>query len=168
MFYFHTGSLNISGGSGALSSSRVDPVPLTSLTCDGTIPNSALGMPSMGMNGNVLIGECATNGTYWDANGDTTDSRGSPGSRGLLIYQDHGDTTQPQFGGSGSLAFSGALYFHSTSYSDTLSISGGSSTGAFILGEIVADKISLTGSGAINLALNPMPSSEMLKVGMLQ
>lgn len=167
MFYFLQGSLNISGGTGELSASRVDPVPSTALTCDGSAPNASLGMPSA-LNGNILIAQCATNATYWDTNGDTSDSRGNPGSRGLLVFQDHANTTQPQFGGSGSLSFSGALYFHSSSYSDVLSMTGASSSGTFILGQIVSDQISLTGSGAINLALNPVPSTYLVKVAMLQ
>jgi hypothetical protein len=124
-------------------------------------------MPSQ-LNGNILVAQCTENGTYWDAGGDTTDSRGNPGTRGLLMYQDHADTVQPQMGGSGSLSFSGALYFHSSPYSDVLSISGGSSSGSFIVGQIVSDEINLSGSGAINLALNPLPSTDMLKVALLQ
>ena len=167
MFYFLNGSLNISGGSGMLASSRVDPVNSTALTCDGGTPNPSLGMPST-LNGNVLIAQCTQNGTYWDSYADTTDMRGNPGSRGLLIYQGHSNTSQPQMSGSGSLSFSGALYFHSTGYADSLNISGAASSGTFILGQIVADKVDLSGSGAINLALNPSPSAELLKVGMLQ
>ncbi len=167
MFYFLTGSLNISGAAGLLPSSRVDPVNSTALTCDGSTPNASLGMPSS-LNGNILIAECTHNGTYWDAYGDTTDTRGTPGSRGLLIYQAHNNTTKPQMSGSGNLSFSGALYFHSTSYTDSLNISGAASSGTFILGQIVTDQVNLSGSGAINLALNPAPSAELLKVGMLQ
>lgn len=167
MFYFLTGSINISGGSGGLASSRVDPVPSTQLTCDGSTPDSSLGL-STSINGNVLIGQCATNGTYWDTYNDTTDSRGNPGSRGLLVYQAHTNTTQPQMSGSGSLAFSGALYLHSSSYADVLNISGGASSGTFILGQIVTDEINLSGSGIINLALNPAKSTELLKLSMLQ
>src|SRR5258708_7801386 len=122
MFYFLTGSLNFSGCSGC-SNSSIDNVNTTDLTCDGSSPPAALGMPST-ISGNVLVGQCAQNGTYWDSAGDTTDSRGTPGSRGLLVFQDHGNTTNPQFTGSGSLAFSGALYFHSTSYADVLSLNG--------------------------------------------
>lgn len=165
MFYFLKGSITFSGCSGCGSS--IDPVPSTALTCDGSTPNSSLGMPSS-LNGNVLIAQCTTNGTYWDTGGDTTDSRGSPGSRGILFYQDHADTTEPTFTGSGSLSFSGALYFHSTGYTDMLSLSGGSSSGTFVIGEIVTDEVSLTGSGMINLALNPAPSVQLLKVAMLQ
>jgi hypothetical protein len=166
MFYFLSGSANINGCSGCASSSII-PVPSTALTCDGSAPNASIGMPST-LNGNVLVAQCTANGTYWDAGGDTTDSVGSPGTRGLLFFQDHADTTQAQFTGSGSLSFSGAMYFHSSSYSDLLNINGGSSTGSFVIGQIVTDEVSLTGSGAINLALNPTPSTELLKVGMLQ
>jgi hypothetical protein len=165
MFYFLAGSINISGCSGCSNSDL--SVPSTALTCDGSAPLAALSMPSM-LSGNVLVGQCTANGTYWDSGGDTTDARGTPGTRGLLFYQDHSDTTQPQFTGSGALTFSGALYFHSSSYSDVLSLNGGTSTGTFVLGQIVADQVSLTGSGAINMALNPSASTQLLKVGMLQ
>lgn len=166
MFYFYSGSANIGGCSGC-TNSNIIPVPSTALTCDGSVPSSSIGMSST-LNGNVLIGQCTANGTYWDAGGDTSDSQGSPGIRGLLMYQDHADTTAPQFTGSGSLSFSGTLYFHSTAYSDVLTLNGGSSSGSFVIGEIVADKVSITGGGTINLALNPVPSTELLKVGMLQ
>jgi hypothetical protein len=165
MFYFYAGTIKISGSSG--TNTALIPVPSTALTCDGSTPNAGLNMPST-LNGNVLFAQCATNGTYWDAGGDTSDSRGNPGSRGILIYQDHANASNPVFTGSGALSFSGALYFHSTDYSDSLTINGGSSTGTFILGQIIADQVSLTGSGAINLALNPKPSTYLVKVGMLQ
>jgi Flp pilus assembly protein TadG len=165
MFYFLAGSINISGCSGCSNSDL--PVPSMALTCDGSAPLAALNMPST-LGGNVLVGQCAANGTYWDSGGDTTDARGAPGNRGLLFYQDHSNSTQPQFTGSGALTFSGTLYFHSSSYSDLLSLNGGTSTGTFVLGEIVTDKVSLTGSGAINMALNPASSTQLLKVGMLQ
>jgi hypothetical protein len=166
MFYFYAGSININGCSGCTNSNLI-PVPSTALTCDGSAPSSALNMPST-LNGNVLIAQCTANGTYWDPGGDTSDARGNPGVRGLLIYQDHADATQPIFTGSGALSFSGALYFHSSSYTDLLSLDGGSSSGTFVIGEIVADQVSLTGSGAINLALNPTPSVDLTKVAMLQ
>jgi hypothetical protein len=116
--------------------------------------------------GNVLYGQCTTNGTYWDSGGDTTDSRGTSGSRGIMIFQDHANTTQPTFSGSGALSFSGALYFHSSSYSDVLNLNGGSSSGTFILGEIISDQVNLSGSGVIRLALNPASTTPMSKVGL--
>ena len=162
MFYFYTGSLNISGCSGC-SSSGVNNVNATDLTCDGSSPPSGLGMAST-LYGNVLYGQCTTNGTYWDTGNDTTDSRGTPGTRGLLVFQDHANTTQPTFSGSGALSFSGALYFHSNSYGDVLNLSGGASSGTLILGEIITDQVNLSGSGVIKLALNPAATTNMSKV----
>lgn len=167
MFYFHSGSLIFAGSAGN-GPPRVDPVPSTFLTCDGSVPNPSLGMPST-LNGNVLVAQCATNGTYWDSNDDTSDSRGDPGTRGLLAFQDHGDTvSQPLFGGSNNLSFSGALYFHSTGFSDLFTVNGGAGTETFALGEIVTDQASLVGSGAVDMALNPAATTDLLKVGMLQ
>jgi hypothetical protein len=166
MFYFLTGSLNFSGCTGC-SESSVTNVNTSDLTCDGSSPASGLGMGST-IGGNVLWAQCAANGTYWDSGGDTSDSRGSPGARGLLVFQDHADTTQPAFTGSGQLSFSGALYFHSTGYADVLSLNGGTSSGTYILGEIVTDQVSLTGSGTIKLALNPQAVTNMAKVAILQ
>ena len=166
MFYFLSGSLNFSGCTGCLSS-NVDNVNTTDLTCDGSAPASGLGMGST-IGGNVLWAQCASSGTYWDSGGDTNDSRGAPGARGLLVFQDHADTTQPAFTGSGQLSFSGGLYFHSTGYADVLSLNGGTSSGTYILGEIVTDQVSLTGSGVIKLALNPQAVTNMAKVAILQ
>jgi Flp pilus assembly protein TadG len=166
MFYFLSGSLNFSGCTGCLAGS-VDNVNTNDLTCDGSAPASGLGMGTT-IGGNVLWAQCASNGTYWDSGGDTTDSRGAPGARGLLVFQDHADTTQPAFTGSGQLSFSGGLYFHSNTYGDVLSLNGGTSSGTYILGEIVTDQVSLTGSGTIKLALNPQAVTNMAKVAILQ
>ena len=166
MFYFSSGSIAFSGCSGC-TNANIEPVSALELTCDGTSPPSALGMSSS-INGNVLFGQCTSNATYWDAGGDTTDSLSSTGSRGLLIFQSHTDTTQPSFSGSGALTFSGALYFHNTSYTDVLSLSGGSSSGTFVLGEIIADQVNLSGSGIIKLALTPAKTTNLAKVGLFQ
>jgi hypothetical protein len=163
MFYFLTGSFNVSGCSGC-ANAKVDNVNTTDLTCDGSAPPAALGMPST-LTGNILYGQCSTNGTYWDTGNDTSDARGAPGSRGLLFFQDHANTTQPTFSGSGALSFSGALYFHSNSYGDILNISGGSSSGTYILGEIIVDQLNLSGSGIIKLALSSAANSNLAKGG---
>jgi hypothetical protein len=166
MFYFLTGSLNISGGSGTPDRTDIDPVPSSALTCDGSVPSSSLNMSSL-IDGNVLIAQCARDGTYWNGS-DTTDARGTPGSRGILVYQAHSNTTQFAFSGSGSLAYSGALYLHSTGYNTVLNMSGGTSSGTFILGEIIADQVKLIGSGRVNLALNPQATTNESKVALLQ
>ena len=166
MFYFFSGSMGIGGNSGT-PTTTIDNVASTDLTCDGSPPPAALNMPST-LPGNVLYSQCTKNGTYWDPGGDTTDVVGSPGSRGLLIFQDHSNSSAPSLIGSGSLAFSGSLYFHSTGYNTAMSLGGGGSSGSFMLGEIVADQVSLTGNGLIKLALNPAPNFALGKVAMFQ
>lgn len=168
MFYFLTGSLNISisGGSGTPDRTDIDPVSSRDLTCDNSVPVSSLNMSSL-IDGNVLIAQYARDGTYWNGS-DTTDVRGTPGSRGILVYQAHSNTTQFAFSGSGTLAYSGALYLHSTGYQTVFNMSGGSSSGTFILSEIIADQVKLTGSGRVNLALNPQATTNESKVALLQ
>jgi hypothetical protein len=165
MFYFASGTYTASGGSG---DSGLDTVPATMLTCDGSSPPSELNMPSSLNDDDLLWAPCTQNGTYYDSGGDTTDSAGNPGVRGILIFQAHDDTASPNFSGSAGLSFAGSLYFHSSSYGDILQLTGGTSTGTFIVGDIVTDQISLSGSGAINLALPSTPSIPTLKVATFQ
>jgi hypothetical protein len=164
MFFFKTGSLDISGCSGC-TNAGVDNVDVRDLSCDGSPPAARLNMP-LTIPGNVLISQCTRDGTYVSLNNDTTDQRGTPGNRGLLVFQDHSNPTGLQFTGSGSLAFSGTLYLHSTGYQDVLSLSGGSNTGTFILGGIVTDNVKLTGSGVVKLALNPAAITPESKVAL--
>ncbi len=164
MFYFYSGTFSVSGGT---SGDAIDPVPSQQLTCDGSVPLPSLKMPST-LTNNVLWGQCTHNGTYYDAGGDSADAPGSPGSRGILFFQDHNNTASPVYSGSGSLSFAGSFYFHSSTYGDVLSLSGAGSSGTFIIGDIVADQVDLSGSGAINLALPKTLSVPMLKVAAFQ
>ncbi len=166
MFYFQSGAMNLSGASGN-PNSNVDNISTNDLTCDGSAPPASLGMPST-IGGNILWGQCTANGTYWDSQGDTTDSRGAPGTRSLLIFQAHSNTTQTALSGSGQLSFSGTIYLHSNSGADVFNLSGGTATGTFILGEIVADQVQLSGSGAVRLALTPAAIINMSKAAILQ
>lgn len=161
MFYFYSGSLNIAGGS---SGNNIDSVSSSSLTCDGSAPPSALNMPST-LSGNVLWGQCTANGTYVDSGGDTSDTYSSSGSRGLLVFQDHANSSQTTFAGSGKLAFSGAVYCHQSGYGAVLNISGAGTSGTYLLGEIVVDQVVLSGSGTIKLALSSANTTPLSKVG---
>ena len=60
LFYFH-GSAKpvISGASGAPGYSRVDKVPVTDLTCDGSTPPSYLGLASS-LDTNVMLAQCTS------------------------------------------------------------------------------------------------------------
>ena len=166
MFYFHGSAAPvISGASGAPVYPRVDEVPATDLTCNGSSPPSYLGLSSS-LNTNVLLAQCTAKGTYWDTAGDTTDSVGT--IRGLLMFMDHADTASPQLQGSGTLAYTGTLYFHSSTYATVFQVPGGTATGTLIWGSIIADQLQLSGSGALMMALNPSPTTSILKVNLLR
>jgi hypothetical protein len=166
MFYFHgTAKPVISGASGEPSSPRVDKVPVTDLTCDGSTPPSYLNLASS-LNTNVMLAQCTSKGTYYDTAGDTADSSGS--IRGLLMFMDHADTASPQLQGSGTLAYTGALYFHSSSYATIFQIPGGTTSGTLIWGTVVTDQMQLTGSGALTMGLNGAATMPLLKVSLLK
>ncbi len=166
LLYFAGGGFYVTGGSGQLSSSRVDPVPSTQLSCNGSTPNASLGVSSS-LNGNVLVAQCSTLGTYVGAG--STDTASTSGSRGLLVFLAHSNTqTASIFSGSGSLAFTGSMYYHSSSYGDVFSVTGGASSATLVLGEVVADEINVTESGNIKMALTQGSSQSVLKAGILQ
>ena len=164
MFYFHSGTLKFTGtGSG---SSSLDPVPSRNLTCDGSTPSSSLGIPST-LTGHVLWAQCTSLGTYWDAGHDTNDSVGS--QRGLLFFQDPSDTSNsPSLAGGSGIALAGNMYFHSSTYNDNLTITGGSGVFAATWGSIVTDTLTITGGSAVNMLLNPADSLPMTKVALVQ
>jgi hypothetical protein len=166
MFYFH-GSAKpvISGASGAPSSPRVDKLPVTDLTCDGSTPPAYLNLAGA-LDTNIMLAQCTTNGSYYDNAGDTTDSLGD--IRGLLMFMDHSDTASPQLQGSGTLAYTGTLYFHSSNYATVFQIPGGTTNGTLIWGNVITDQMQLTGSGALTMALNPAATTPILKVSLLQ
>jgi hypothetical protein len=162
MFYSALGSVNISGLSGTTTVGS-DTVAATDLTCDGSSPIAALGLPAA-ISGNVLYGQCTATGTYFDSGGDTTDSRSSLGSRGLLFFQSHINLSVPTFSASGAMALGGVLYFHSATYIDALSIPGGPSGGIYVLGGVVVDQINFSGTGTMRLALSPAAITATPKV----
>jgi len=162
MFYFHSGTIQLSGGAG----STIDTTPSTALTCDGSAPPAALGIPS-GLSGHVLYGQCTQLGTYYDAGGDTADAVGT--QRGLLFYQDPSDaSTGPSITGGSGMALAGNMYFHSSSYGVQLSITGGSGVFAGTWESVITDQLKLTGGSSIKMLLNPRNSLPLLKVAMVQ
>ena len=83
------------------------------------------------------------------------------------MFMDHADTSAPQLQGSGSLAYTGTLYFHSSTYATIFKIPGGTTNGTLIWGNVVTDQMQLTGSGALTMALNPAATTPLLKVSLL-
>lgn len=166
MFYFHGSAVPIiSGASGSPTYPRVDKTPATDLTCNGSTPPSYLNLPT-GLDTNVMLAQCTADGSYWDTAGDTTDTVGSV--RGLLMFMDHSDTASPQLQGSGTLAYTGTLYFHSSTFATIFQIPGGTTSGTLIWGNVVTDQMQLTGSGALTMALNPSASTPVLKVSLVK
>lgn len=183
LFYFdgnHT--LSIGSNSGTLTETRrvggrlrtVFNCRTTTVSLSGTSCISNLPAAAGDIGGNVLLGPCS--GTY----GDPT---GTGSQRGMLFFQDRDSQVQtaPTWNPSGSFALIGNLYFHqchlngssgsgancdSTAFSDTLTL--GSGGAAYIVGDVVADQLHLSGTSNITVSLNPNPQYYVLKASLLQ
>jgi hypothetical protein len=161
MFYFNTGSMQISGLSGT---SAVDSISSDWLKCDPSAPSPA-SVPAT-LNGNVLWSQCSSGGTY--VSPDTSDTLSGAGTRGLLMFNAHTNSTTPSLAGNGQLLFSGVFYFHATNNSANWSLSGNGGSNTSLVGEIVTDQLTLAGNGTINMTLNAAASTNVLKVAILQ
>lgn len=189
-FYFSLGGTDISVASNSGSSSNCTAVanptssnPLGSpsncimaYTVDGTgnpttgnVLSQVLRCPSGATNpsavpatvsGNILLGPCT--GTYAAVSTDGYQYRG------FLFFQNRAHSGTPSWGGGGQFLLAGFMYFHDTSYASTLSLSGNSASGAYTLGNIVADELSLGGTSGINMILNPASSYQILRPTLLQ
>ena len=163
MFYFNTGSISTTGNSG--TTTGIDPISSDWLKCDvsATTPAS---VPAS-LNGNVLWSQCAAGGTY--VGPGSTDTLSGTGTRGLLMFNAHTNTgTTPSLTGSGSLLFSGVLYFSASDHSVSFKVSGNGGSNTSLVGEVVADQLTIQGGGAVKMTLNPTASTNVLKVAILQ
>lgn len=170
MFYLTNGAgITFGANSG---STIIDALPTSYLQCSSSqaLPS---GIPST-LNGSVLWAQCTANGTYDNyANTGThsPDTQSTTGSRGLLVFLDRNSSPPRNLsaGGGGSMAFAGTFYFHQTTgYGDIFTISGGSGTGTYVIGKIVADQLNLGGNGSITMALSNDASVYLLKTGVFQ
>jgi len=163
IFYFLSGGPVFSGGSGA-ANSNISSVPSYYLTCSGTTTPS--GMPAS-LTGNVLASQCSAGGTYVGAS--SSDSYSASGLRGLLFFAAHSTTYNAVLLGAGaSLNFTGALYFHNSSYADYVELDGAGSSTAYAIGNIVVDQLKLSGAGTIELGLTASSTSGSASVGIFQ
>jgi putative Flp pilus-assembly TadE/G-like protein len=130
------------------------------------------------LTGNVMLGPCT--GPYGDPLG-AADPIGI--QRGILFFQDRSTLSANQaWGGSGTFLLAGTMYFHScnaagtgtgcgapgTYYNDIFTLQGGSGSTTYVLGDIIADNISLQGNSAITMDLNPTKAFSILKASLLQ
>ncbi|HEX3102906.1 MAG TPA: hypothetical protein VHQ22_00550, partial [Terriglobales bacterium] len=106
----------------------------------------------------------------------------SAGARGILFFQDrNAAAVQPVWNASNSFGLIGNLYFHYcnsssgtgsgancdvNAFSDTLSLGSGSA--AYIVGDLVADQLALSGNSNITVMLNPNRQYHVLKASLLQ
>lgn len=149
VFYFTSGAPHFSGGSGA-ANPNINSVPSYYLNCSGTTTPS--GMPAS-INGNVLVAQCSSNATYVGT--PSTDTYLDSGSRGLLFFLAHSNVYSGTVIGNGaSLVFSGAFYFHNTSFLDRVEWDGAGTSTTYAVGNIVVDQLTLGGSGNIKMGLN--------------
>ncbi len=148
MFYFLSGGPLFAGGSGAASSS-ITSVPSYYMNCSSMV--TPVGTPAS-LTGNVLISQCGAGGTYIGA--PSTDTYSTTGKRGLLFFSGHSNTYNNTLIGAGAtLNFSGAFYFHNSSYSDLVQLNGAGGSTTYAIGTIVVDQLTLSGSGTINMNL---------------
>ena len=119
-------------------------------------------VPSV-MNGNIVFGPCS--GTYGSSDGK---------HRGFLFFQNRAAAANPSWGGGGQFLLSGFMYFHSGSgatcgtNTTCLTMSGGSGAGAFTLGNLVTDKLSMTGNSSLNMILDPALTFDVFRPQLLR
>jgi hypothetical protein len=148
IFYFLSGGPTFSGGSGT-ANSLIGGVPSYYLNCAGTgIPS---GMPTS-LTGNVLASQCSTGATY--VGPPSSDSFSATGTRGLLFFTDPSDTYIGTLMDAGSyLNFTGVLYFHNSSSTDRVTLSGAGGSSTYAIGNIVVDQLNLNAAGTIHMGL---------------
>jgi hypothetical protein len=105
--------------------------------------------------------------------------------RGFLFFQNRAKnaSTNPQWQGGGQFLLSGTMYFHqcvtsgsdtgtgcstASAYHDIVSLGGNSGSGTYILGQIVADQVSLGGTSGLTMDLNPTSVFSILKASIFQ
>jgi hypothetical protein len=121
---------------------------------------------------------CSIN--YGDPLG-TADPSGE--QRGILFFQYRSakNAASISFSGGGQFLFSGTIYIHQcvatngadtgvgcTAFGDSIAFAGNPGSGTYIVGEIIADKISMVGTSNIIMDLSSSSAYRTLKASLLQ
>jgi hypothetical protein len=118
------------------------------------------------IDGDILLGPCS---------GPLGSSDGK--NRGFLFFQAHTNSATPSWGGGGQFLLSGFMYFHSKTSGTTitcgtnttcLDMNGGSGSGSYTLGNLVADQVHITGNSTITMILNPAVTFQVLRPSLLE
>ena len=145
---------------GTLSPAATAYVGSSILKCPNGSANPSQ-VPST-LNGNILLGPCS--GTL-----------ASPdGNRGFLFFQNRSTAANASWGGGGQFLSSGFMYFHfgngTTCGATTscLAFQGNSGSQSYTLGNVIVDKLAMSGSPQINMILNPTATFAVLRPALLQ
>jgi len=132
------------------------------------VPTNLKGVATL--TGNVLLAPCT--GTYGDPYEALTPPQTDPDGeqRGFLMFQDRStEAANQSWGGGGSMLLAGTMYFHnSADFSDTFTLIGNTGSSTYVLGDIVADNVLLTGDSQVTMDLNSSVVFSVLKASIFQ
>ena len=174
LFYLSGGTVGIGSNSG--KNATVDSFVTSRVLCpNGPAPNPPLAAT---VAGNVLLAPCASNGSF-----NVPPTPEGP-NRGLLFFQDRSNTgsnASATLNGGGGLLLVGTMYFHNcpnsvatgcaappTDYQALVTLQGNSGTNTQVVGDIIADQLSLGGNSTISMQLSPYSSLMFLRTALLQ
>ncbi|HKV04585.1 MAG TPA: pilus assembly protein TadG-related protein [Candidatus Acidoferrales bacterium] len=174
-FYFSgASSVTVASNSG---SATLDPFYASSLSCSaGSILPGNL-TPTTALQGNFLMAPCT--GYY----GDPLGAADTLAERGILFFQDRSASgVNATWGGGGKFMTAGAMYFHHcnaagtgvacgsppTYYDATFSVGGNSCAGAYAVGNLIVDRLTLSGTACVTMDLNPNSAYSTLKATMVR
>jgi hypothetical protein len=194
IFYFNTGTLAVAANSGSPGPNGCS-APVSTTASNGTgqlqfgvkctaVSEIPANLPAT-ITGNLLMGPCT--GPYGDPL-LTADPIGE--QHGILFFENRSanlaaihPADQPAWGGGGSAAALGSMYFHycnspdgaglgsncpTTAYTDQITLQGTPGSTSYVVGDIVADELALGGTPSIVMDLNPNALYYVLKASLLQ
>jgi hypothetical protein len=188
IFYFNTGTLAIDSNSGHPGANGCSAV-ISTATGSGTGQlqfgvkcTAASEVPAnlpTSISGNLLMGPCT--GPYGDPLG-TDDPIGE--QHGVVFFGNRSQAAaQPAYGGGGTAALLGSLYFHfcnspdgaglgsncpTSAFTDNLTLQGTTGSTSYIIGNLVSDQLRLQGTPQIFMDLNPNALYYVVKASLLQ
>lgn len=177
VFYFNTGTVGVDSNSGSkctASISTTAQVGTGQLQFGVNCTSTATAPPNFPttLTGNLLMAPCS--GSYGDPL-LTDDPLGE--QHGILFFENRSlnlaatkPLDQPAWGGGGTAAALGSMYFHycnsatgpglgtncsTSAYTDNITLQGNSGSTSYIVGDIVTDELGLGGNPSIVMDLNP-------------